>query len=1792
MQYNRRRKSTIFLIATICALLLFGFKIARTAAETDPVTPDHDANFDDIAKIVTTTPTIDTTNEGSTTSTTNSSSTTNTNAEVTPTPDPLHNTSSSSAVNLAETTIGGVDSSTTSTTTESSELLPTATTTAAAPAAAPAEAAINSTDNSNKLDAANSEASSSTTSSTSAPITTTPATLADTTLPVLHESDATNATSTTKTIDTTVVASSLPITTIEPITTTEPTTTPTIFVSNNEKETEKQTQKIATTTENEIKETTIKALLDHATHTPTESETTEHAPHQTSDVEHILYLATTHKPAEEVVKEEKSTENIISTTVNDIFAEDEKEKSIKPVFVVGANSAPTKSENETETIATTTTTTTTEKTHEHHPTEVLLNHISSNTDEDDKDLNNFRHPATLITASNSDEMLKENESTDNEQEKIKSFEVDGFVNAEHEDPYHAHILSENHDRLAEHADYQMLSSTEDAMDTTISSTTTTTTAAPTKSTDSSDKIVISEENKATAVPFVPIQEKTEDTSSTSGENNETRGRSMNIPTHEQNEENETIVTTTPSSGPIITIVEGQHTNQQHEHDNNVETTTTTTENQMHAYMPIFAGEGRSVGGEISAEDENAHLNYQFNFVTTQRNMNEDDSNKEKQEVLQKSAAIKDISDVSMDDDERMGMVHVHHHEEEPQVKITEVTVNSEGVSRECMSDGKSYKNGETMDRGCDERCTCNRGDWICEARCSGTSFKRGSGAIVENCREVPVENDECCATMECGAMIIKENAALQELHGLNAANASMQKSRPDCHFNGGTYKFRERLEIGCEKICHCDEDGVMNCKSRCPVRNHTRVDKCVFVKDPKDVCCQLEFCDVTLDDHEQTPSPPAAQNTIGDDHYGFEEARDNNSADFTAIDSSEDICTFKDKQYKKDEQFYDGCEQLCICAKEGVHCAKLKCPSTFALDVVNPHCLRWEPVPANFKPTPPSCCPDSMRCVDNGTCTYQGHMFENWSPIPTNLTGCEQHCYCENGKVECRPACPPVLALPPSDLPCHPAQARLLPIPDDECCKHWSCANTAPKLGGNTEAPLIQHSLETIDHNESATLNNNSKNDVIDNKPPGKKPVNAFYPTFDGKPPKGVPTYVEVKPEKHEKPTKKPVQVVKPQQNDIKYDVHEPQEHDEPGPGFIPLHFGHGISPYDSVHYNQNLPTHRQPGPYGYFNPVGSNKDHYEDFNPYEQYEVNPNGIPQGKPPPPPTSQSDLFNIIGAGAPINVNSVGGKGNPNIPPHVHIEHILQHLQANAHPQGPYIAQGPSNVSGANTQLPTHPQYVPIVHSGLPPPPPPHGIAIVDGQPVSYGGYQIIPGLGAPIRHHNQTPTLQTAQSAASTSTTPAVVGLTAQSSEHGVLPIVGFNNLQTGIEVLTLEAINAHTVRIVFTVPPVYVNLQGRVELRYTNGPSNDTTKWEQQIFAPPEDLIATSQMEFDLPGLEANSLYKVKITLILRNSELETQPTSSVYTVKTPADRLITPPPHVSDYRPDFQDIFKNVEDPELNVSETNSTFLQLTWKKLSDEQLEYVDGIQLRYKELAGMIYSSTPLVHRSLTAYTLENLQADTGYEIGLYYIPLTGHGAEMLAGHMIKVRTAPKVDVYGFDIMVNVTKIKSQSVEVSWSGVPYPEDKFVNIYRAIYQSDAGKEDSSVFKVAKRDSTTGTLIMDLKPATSYRLWLEVYLTNGNIKKSNVVNFVTKTGGSAIPGKTGKLLTAGIDQPTGDYYGTLVVVSVVAALAIMSTLVLLLILSRRRVHQTASITPPRKSDAAYDNPSYKVEIQQETMNL
>ena len=70
--------------------------------------------------------------------------------------------------------------------------------------------------------------------------------------------------------------------------------------------------------------------------------------------------------------------------------------------------------------------------------------------------------------------------------------------------------------------------------------------------------------------------------------------------------------------------------------------------------------------------------------------------------------------------------------------------------------------------------------------------------------------------------------------------------------------------------------------------------------------------------------------------------------------------------------------------------------------------------------------------------------FNNFDNIPMNLTGCEQRCYCENGKVLCQNACYEMSPDPPNYLACPSSQAVKVPQEDRPCCNQWGCSSTAP----------------------------------------------------------------------------------------------------------------------------------------------------------------------------------------------------------------------------------------------------------------------------------------------------------------------------------------------------------------------------------------------------------------------------------------------------------------------------------------------------------------------------------------------------------------------------------------------------------------------------------------------------------------------------------------------------------------------------------------------------------------------------
>lgn len=102
---------------------------------------------------------------------------------------------------------------------------------------------------------------------------------------------------------------------------------------------------------------------------------------------------------------------------------------------------------------------------------------------------------------------------------------------------------------------------------------------------------------------------------------------------------------------------------------------------------------------------------------------------------------------------------------------------------------------------------------------------------------------------------------------MNGKSSSATVQNADyCLFKGKKYAINEQIEDGCKQICKCvASTATVECEPRCPKMNHTTAthEQCVTVPDPKDVCCHIELCDVTLNDHEQmgaiaiVPAPPS-----------------------------------------------------------------------------------------------------------------------------------------------------------------------------------------------------------------------------------------------------------------------------------------------------------------------------------------------------------------------------------------------------------------------------------------------------------------------------------------------------------------------------------------------------------------------------------------------------------------------------------------------------------------------------------------------------------------------------------------------------------------------------------------------------------------------------------------------------------------------------------------------------------------------------------------------------------------------
>ncbi|XP_041968891.1 putative epidermal cell surface receptor isoform X2 [Aricia agestis] len=401
-----------------------------------------------------------------------------------------------------------------------------------------------------------------------------------------------------------------------------------------------------------------------------------------------------------------------------------------------------------------------------------------------------------------------------------------------------------------------------------------------------------------------------------------------------------------------------------------------------------------------------------------------------------------------------------------------------------------------------------------------------------------------------------------------------------------------------------------------------------------------------------------------------------------------------------------------------------------------------------------------------------------------------------------------------------------------------------------------------------------------------------------------------------------------------------------------------------------------------------------------------------------------------------------------------------------------------------------------------------------------------------------------------------------------------------LSVLSLQGDSPTSIKMLFGLPSVLVGLKGSIDLRYTDTDDPDISQWYSQVFAPADEVLTTPRLEFRLTGLKPSTTYKIRGKLYLHSIPVE--PESEILTVRTQDLPTIAT---VEEKRREI--------DCKLMVLDVNDTTAHLAWRHFTEDELMLIDGIQVRYRSTGSPLYSMTELLHHSRSTAELTDLRPGSTYEASLVLMPPPRATTELFDSGKVEFTTAPYIDPYNWTVEVEAREVGAEAVELTWRGVPMPAEKWVRVYRAAH--DCGdRHDHDAFRLATRDSQPAITLTGLEADTKCRVWLDLFLTNGKVKTSNVLEIHTKSLDS--PENIDNVIESSSiarGPARGDYYGALVVVGVVAALAALAAVLLLLVVVRRHRPRSVQITSPRESSLPpYDNPAYKLEIQQETMDL
>ncbi|KOB75087.1 putative epidermal cell surface receptor, partial [Operophtera brumata] len=929
----------------------------------------------------------------------------------------------------------------------------------------------------------------------------------------------------------------------------------------------------------------------------------------------------------------------------------------------------------------------------------------------------------------------------------------------------------------------------------------------------------------------------------------------------------------------------------------------------------------------------------------------------------KKKDLTDLSDVNLDDDE-----------EEPQ------------------------RIGEKLVRGCDEICECSSGGiFECSPRCKHPYIRRGRRLNDPLCFESPV--DACCSIIACAT-----------------GTGDRRLSDPLC--------FESPVDACCSIIA-CATGTGEPIGSVKVLQNNTVQVNLIHLNDTEDPIHLLlsndggkTFKDVELKHTNQI------MNLEGGKEYILKTKETGTKFNFT-ITTSDKIanevspedgneskvgCWEDGKFYGVGEEFQIGCSELCECTgAETRECASLVCPNHVGLELMSKGCVRWAPSPPA---QPPNCCPRSARCLSDGTCHYNGVPVPNWTEVPISLTGCEQRCFCENGELDCQEVCSSLPPVPPQSMRCPPMHRPAhVNISDEDCCKQWGCVPSGND--GSSYKPYRMKTLgESIMFVTPLPTISTDNTQGIPTSPDGTNsinfyehhsPVKSFRKVLENANP--VPVISIPKHETNYNPGDnitvftlddinapfKTIHAETPIMSHNQWTLQNPNPKpqnldNEPQPHFSVSHVSHT---HPEKHTNFAFADTKvqdmfhQPSHDSMRKVAMSSLDNFNYFIPSHENTVPAVAYPYYSATQPKSISEPMkislfqptvnnrtdYLLRTASYPTNKKNIQGQPShgkhitvlrsKDLKPVTHDEDILRSQDWNTHvlskQPNPYesvmlrpIPSPKKNVPRTHSQKLIYPQ-VPKMPSTL-------NLERFLSQLEVESEVNKNLGRSADKNRENaighaQPDFPQKPQPPSFLPTVPPEAAFPEeeipsydQNNIHR--PINGpdsgipglppglhlppsFGDMNKKLSVISVESDSPTSITMLLGLPSVLVGLRG--------------------------SILTTPRLEFRLSGLKPSTTYKIRGKLFLHN--LPVAPASEIYSVRT-------------------QDM------PLLAVVEVNDTSARVSWRHFTEDELQFIDGVQV----------SMTELLHHSRSAAELHELRPGSRYEASLVLVPPPGATTEL--------------------------------------------------------------------------------------------------------------------------------------------------------------------------------------------------------